>query len=121
MKVPVQVIDSPMAKDVFGHEIDADATTESVTVTESRRVFPELVTRKDTFTVSPVTICGPGAVLASRPLRYFVMVISGLGSPQAFASSVSDTSSWRVPSASTGGFPVAVAVSVCWTPAAGAG
>ena len=83
MNVPVQVIDSPIASDVFGHEIEAADTTESVTVTESSRVLPELVTRKETLTVSPVTICGPGAVLASSPLRNLVMVMSGLGSPHA--------------------------------------
>ena len=64
-KVPTHVIDAPMARVVCGQLIAAAAMTESVTVTESSRVLPELVTRKDTETVSPVTISGPGAVLAS--------------------------------------------------------
>ncbi len=120
-KVPVQVIDSPIASEVCGHEIAAAARTESVTATESSRVFPEFVTRKETLTVSPVTICGPGAVLASSPLRNLTMVMPGFGSPQAWASLASVTSGCRVPSVKSGGVPVTVAVSECCTPAAGAG
>lgn len=89
VKLAVHVMLSAGSSAVFGQEIPE--TTESVTTTGSSRVLPVFVTRKETFTVSPVTISGPGAVLASAPLRYLTIVIAGLGLPHAWASSVSAT------------------------------
>ena len=69
--VVVHVIDSPAAKDAFGHGTEPLGL--SATVTPLSGTLPVLVTTYVHVTVLPTGTVGPGALSASCPLVAFLM------------------------------------------------
>ena len=118
-RVALQVMLAPTANNVAGQTIEEAGILSSVTTTGLRSTLPVLLTSKVIFIVEPAATKIPGAVLASSPLIFLIILILGL-TDKALAGLVEVTTTGVGIEGIFGGKPVAVAVFVCPIPAAGA-